>query len=90
MRYIGIMALIVSVAGCDALYRTSAVVPGVAEGTNVRVMPVTAETVIQANKAAYSPATLPAIYSQTSGGPGNLRGAGALPEPPLQIAVVSR
>jgi len=38
---------------------------------------------IQANRSAYTPATLPAIFSQTSGGVSGLRGAGALPEPPI-------
>ena len=83
MRYFGTLALILSLAGCDTLYRTSAVVPGVSDGTNVRVLPVTAESVIQANRSAYTPATLPAIFSQTSGGVSGLRGAGALPEPPI-------
>lgn len=84
MRIVGIVALMVGIAGCDVVYRTSSIVPGVAQGTNVRVMPLTAESVIQANRAPYTPATLPAAFGQTTGQPGALRGAGALPEAPVQ------
>lgn len=88
VKVIGIFALIVSVAGCDLIYRTSSIVPGVGQGTNVRVLPMTAETVVQANRAAFTPAALPDVFSQTSGSGSGLRGAGALPNPPLQPEVL--
>jgi len=50
----------------------------------MRVVGIIAESVVQANRAPYSPATLPAVFNQTTGQPGQLRGAGALPEPPLR------
>lgn len=70
MKVIGIFALIVSVAGCDLIYRTSSVVPG----ANVRVFPLTAETVVQANRSAFTPVALPAEFSQISGSGSGLRG----------------
>jgi polysaccharide export outer membrane protein len=41
---------------------------------------VTGETVVQANRAPFSPQTLPAFFSQTAGTGSGLRGVGALPE----------
>ncbi|MEL6570940.1 MAG: polysaccharide biosynthesis/export family protein [Pseudomonadota bacterium] len=46
-------------------------------------MPLTAESVIQANRSAYSPATLPDAFRQTTGSVNAPRGAGALPEAPV-------
>lgn len=43
-------------------------------------MQITAENAILANRADYTPRSLPAVFSQYAGG-GSLRGAGALPEP---------
>ena len=87
MRIVGIVALMVGIAGCDVVYRTSSIVPGVGQGTNVRVMPMTAESVIQANRAPYAPAALPAAFAETTGQPGALRGGGALPEAPFEPEV---
>ncbi|RYH10212.1 sugar transporter [Tropicimonas sp. IMCC6043] len=44
-------------------------------------MPITAETVIAANRSPYRPDTLPAVFSQSAGSGGGLRSAGALPDP---------
>ncbi len=54
--------------------------PGVDDGTNVRVVKLNGETVIQANRSPYQPKTLPAVFSMTAGGGSGLRGAGALPD----------
>lgn len=75
-------ALVLSVSGCGVVYRSSAVLPNTGDGSKVRVLPVTAETVIQANRSPYTPKTLPAIFSMTAGTGSGLRGAGAIPEPP--------
>jgi polysaccharide biosynthesis/export protein len=83
MRYILTAVLVLSLAGCGSFYRSSKVVEGVSGATNVRILPVTTETIVQANRSPYAPKTLPAIFSQTSGGGSGLRGAGALPRPPL-------
>ncbi|WP_342078833.1 polysaccharide biosynthesis/export family protein [Yoonia sp. SS1-5] len=45
-------------------------------------MPMTAESVIQANRSAYQPQSAPAIFTLTAGTGSGIRGAGALPEPP--------
>ena len=79
------LVALTAVAGCGAVYRTSSVVPGVGDGTNVRVVPLTAETVVQANRAPFEPKTLPAVFSMTAGGGSGLRGAGALPEPTFDL-----
>ncbi|HBB85030.1 MAG TPA: sugar transporter [Sulfitobacter sp.] len=44
-------------------------------------MPLSAETVVQANRSSYQPKTLPAVFSMTAGGGTLGRGAGALPQP---------
>jgi len=81
LRRIMILGALLAVAGCGSIYRSSSVAPGPNDGTNVRVVPLTAETVVQANRSPYQPRTLPAVFSLTAGGGSGLRGAGALPEP---------
>jgi polysaccharide export outer membrane protein len=76
--------ILLGLAACDSVYRTPDVVAGAGQGTNVRVVPVTAETVVQANRSPFTPASLPAIFSQTAGSGGAIRGVGALPTAPLQ------
>lgn len=75
-------ALSFALAGCGAVYRTPDVVAGATGATNVRVLPLTAETVIQANRSPFAPKTLPAVFSLTAGSGSGLRGAGALPDAP--------
>ena len=76
--------LVIGLANCSTIYRSSRVVPGADDSGVVRVVPMNGETVIQANKSPYNPRTLPAIYSMTAGdGTGATpRGAGLLPDPP--------
>ncbi|MCX8227438.1 MAG: polysaccharide biosynthesis/export family protein, partial [Sulfitobacter sp.] len=73
-----------SLAGCGVVYRSPSVVEGAAGGANVRVLDLNPETVVQANRSPYTPQTLPAFFSQTAGSGSGLRGAGALPVPPVQ------
>lgn len=84
VRYLLLAVLGLSLAGCGSVYRAPKVVDGDARGTNVRVMALTAETVVQANKSAYAPQTLPAVFSQTTGTGAGLRGTGALPSPTVE------
>lgn len=79
--------MLLGLAACDSVYRTPDVIAGAGQGTNVRVVPVTAETVVQANRSSYTPTSLPAIFSQTAGSGGPVRGVGALPDAPLQPEV---
>ncbi|MFD2741549.1 polysaccharide biosynthesis/export family protein [Sulfitobacter aestuarii] len=83
MRIFLTAILALSLTGCGTIYRSSKVVEGAAGASNVRVLPLNAETVVQANRAPYAPKTLPAIFRQTAGGSASVRGAGALPVPPL-------
>lgn len=54
-----------------------------AQGAEVRVVPLTAQTVLVANRAPYTPRSLPEVFSQVSY-PGSMRGLGALPQPPVE------
>ncbi len=78
------LALAGLISGCSTIYRSSSVKAGVSEAGKVRVVAMTAETVLVANRAVYQPRTLPAVF-QISAGTGagaSPRGAGALPSPP--------
>ena len=77
---IGLMALL---AGCGTAYQSPVVRDGVNDATRVRVVAMNSESTLLANRSKYRPKTLPAIFSTTSGAPGGLRGAGAVPEAPL-------
>lgn len=70
-------------SGCGAAY-ISPSVSEQAEGTKVRVVNLTPETVLIANKSNYRPKQLPAVFYQTAGAGGGLRGAGALPQPAFE------
>ena len=84
LKPILVIVTAVALAGCGTVYRSSSVQPGPQNGTNVRVVPMTAETVVQANRSAYQPKTLPAVFSLTAGGGSGVRGAGALPDPSFE------
>lgn len=73
-----------ALAGCSTIYRSSDVVPGAGDATMVRVVPMTAETVIQANRSPYAPKTLPAVFSLSAGNGQGVsgRGVGVLPDAP--------
>jgi polysaccharide export outer membrane protein len=68
-------------SACGVIY-TSPSVSTQTEGLDVRVLPVTAESVLFANRAPYEPRSIPAAFYQTAGVSGEIRGMGALPEPP--------
>lgn len=81
LKHIAILAVIVGLSSCGSVYRSSSVDAGIEDGTNVRVIKMTGETVVQANRSPYLPRTLPAIFSQTAGLGSTQRGVGALPSP---------
>lgn len=68
-------------SACGVIY-TSPSVSTQTEGLDVRVLPVTAESVLFANRTPYQPRGIPAAFYQTAGVSGDIRGLGALPEPP--------
>lgn len=69
-----------TVAGCGVVYNKSTVTAGITAEGKVRVLPVTAETVLVANSSAYQPQQLPAYFQQTAGLQGNLAVPIAPPE----------
>ncbi len=71
----------VALASCGIAYIPSQVSQA---DSKVRVVPLTAETVLSANQSPYNPRALPAAFSQTSGAPSAGRGVGALPEATLE------
>jgi len=84
MRILMPACLSLLLAGCGVAYHSPQVTAGTSDIAKVRVLPITAENVLLANRAPYHPQTLPAIFSQTAGGGSGLRGAGALPDPAFQ------
>ena len=56
-----------ALSGCGVAYHSSSVSPGVSAEGKVRVLPLTAESVMVANAAPYQPRQLPAYFNQTAG-----------------------
>lgn len=79
-----LLIALTALAGCGTIYRSASVTPGLGDGTNVRVVPLSVETVGQANQSSYQPKTLPAVFSLTAKGGTLGRGAGALPQPTVE------
>lgn len=81
---LSVLALAGLVPGCSSIYRSSSVQAGVSDAGKVRVMEMTPETVLVANRASYAPKTLPAVFQATagSGAGASPRTVGTLPNPP--------
>ncbi|MDZ4309641.1 MAG: polysaccharide biosynthesis/export family protein [Cypionkella sp.] len=70
-------------AGCGAVYHSPSIREGVVDGARVRVIALTPETVLAANREPYSPQSLPAAFRTTAGTWGSSPvGVGALPNSP--------
>jgi len=82
LRLLALGAILVALSGCGVTYISSRVGTRADDGMDVRVVPISAETVLIANSQPYAPRSLPAAFYQ-SAGIGSPRGAGALPEPPV-------
>lgn len=78
MRPILALTLVLGLAGCGVAYISPSVTEGVTAGATVRVVPMTAETTLAANRSDYAPKTIPAAFYQTAGTTGP-RTLGALP-----------
>ena len=78
------LALAGTLAGCSTINRSPSVSAGVSDTGKVRVVAMTPETVLVANRSAYQPQTLPAVFglSAGSGAGASPRGLGALPDAP--------
>ncbi len=73
---------VMALSGCGAVY----IAPQVSEAdSNVRIVPVTADTVLAANRSAYAPKSLPDVFFASAGTGGSLRGAGDLPDGSLDV-----
>ena len=91
MRFMTVLlmstALSAGLPGCGAIYHSPSVETVASDGSKVRILPVTAENVMLANRSAYHPKTLPAIFSQGAGAGSGLRGTGPTPDPALTARV---
>lgn len=81
MRYVILALCVLALGSCGVSYISPVVEEGSADGTAVRVLPMTPEVVLQANRSPYRPKTLPAIFSVTSGGASTARAGAPLPDP---------
>lgn len=81
LKRIFIVAALSTMTAGGSVYRSSVVYEGIDKDTLVRVIPMSAETVVLANCSPYQPRTLPAIFSMTAGMGSTQRGVGALPAP---------
>lgn len=81
LKQLAIVFAAALVASCGAVYQNQRVVAGATGGAKVRVVPVTAQTVMVANRTPYEPRRLPRVFDVTAGMGSGARGAGAVPEP---------
>ncbi|WP_181164581.1 polysaccharide biosynthesis/export family protein [Amaricoccus solimangrovi] len=73
MRRLYSLSLVLLMSGCGIIYHSPVIQDGVVDGGKVRVIDVTPETVIAANRQqAYQPRALPAAFSQTAGSGGGV------------------
>lgn len=77
------LSMTTGLVGCGVIYHSPGVRQGTTEAGKVRVMEITPETVLLANRSPYQPRTLPAVFEQTAGLGSGLRGTGAVPEPAI-------
>ncbi len=82
-RFFTPLLLVLGLAACGTVYTSPQVDPVLGGDAKVRVMQITPETVIAANRSSYAPKALPAAFFQTPGSGSGLRGAGAVPDPAL-------
>ncbi len=81
LRPLLIAAVSFALTGCGISYHSPSVNPLSDSESKVRVIGMTSETVLVANRSSYKPKTLPGIFFQTAGtGGSSVVGAGALPE----------
>jgi polysaccharide export outer membrane protein len=67
MRAFLIFAFAISLTNCGVVYNSTSVRAGVADGAKVRVIPVTPQSVLVANRQPYEPRSLPAAFNATAG-----------------------
>ena len=70
-----------AVSACGVAYHSPKVNPVLDSDDKVRVIEVSPETVLMANRSTYQPKTLPAFFFQTAGTHGTVYSTGATPSP---------
>lgn len=81
IRTLIVAVSLLGVSGCGIAYNSPSVNPVRGGDTKVRVVSITPESVLAANRSGYQPKELPAVFFATAGGGSTPRGAGAVPEP---------
>lgn len=74
------LGTVLATGACGVTYHSPSVKQQ-AQGAEVRVIPLTAQSVLVANRSSYTPRSLPEVFSQVAY-PGQPRGLGALPTAP--------
>lgn len=65
MRILAVLVLAATLSGCGAVYFSPKIAEGDVNGTEVRVRPITLETVREANRNGYRPKSLPSVFFAT-------------------------
>jgi len=76
-----LLSLMLGLAGCGVVYKSPSVERMAGADGKLRVVDMTPETVLVANRSTYQPKTLPPVFFTTAGYGSGLRGAGPTPEP---------
>ncbi|WP_199286503.1 polysaccharide biosynthesis/export family protein [Pseudogemmobacter humi] len=71
--------LALTLAGCGSAYQSTSIREGIVDGTKVRVIALTPETTLAANRQPYDPRALPEAFRATAGTHGSM--ARGLPAP---------
>ncbi|MFK7875493.1 MAG: polysaccharide biosynthesis/export family protein [Paracoccaceae bacterium] len=81
MKPIVLSFAVLTLSACGATYHSPSVNPLSGTDSKVRVIAMSSETILAANRSDFQPKTLPGVFFQTAGSSGAVRGAGALPSP---------
>jgi hypothetical protein len=68
VRFLSVICMAVVLSSCGVAYQSPGVEAGLSDDAKVRVVTITPQTALVANRSEYRPQTLPAIFSQTAGG----------------------
>jgi polysaccharide export outer membrane protein len=81
MRALVLVVLVLTLSGCGGIYNSPGVMAEQTAAGEVTIVRIDAASLARANQSSYRPRALPAVFAQSAGMAGGLRGAGALPEP---------
>ena len=76
-----LLSLGLGLAGCGVIYNSPSVNRMAGPDGKLRVVDMTPETVLVANRSSYRPKNLPPVFFATAGAGSGMRGGGATPEP---------